>query len=344
MHSLDLETGNTSLRNVSQLPEPIQPCFNFTETQQRLSLADPNIADLVASKSASKEFFYGIEIMAHNESKVTCVDFNLFLPLLPTFVSIVWSKQFSESIHTSTMNQVANMQLIPYLNSRISAMPHLALYRMSQKHLDEFLALNLTNVLVVRGDQLDTDQEYHYSYQVVEYLRRARGDKISIAVGGYPEGYTSLAPENQDKDLNIKYLKMKVDAGANFIITQLCYSGDKIVEFIRDARSAGIKVPIVLGMVVPDYFGIYQIIERVTGVHLPPEEREELEKIQDDNDKVKDYFVQLTVRNIQHVIDADLGIYGIQFFTMNRFQSVLDVLRELRSRNILKTPAADHSV
>lgn len=137
---------------------------------------------------------------------------------------------------------------------------------------------------------------------------------------------------------------LQVDVGASFIITQLCYTGDKIVEFIRDARSAGITVPIVIGMVVPDCFVRYVTIERITGVRLPPEEREEVVKIQHDDDKVKDYFVQLTVRNIQQVIDADLGIYGIQFFTLNRFESVLDVLRELRSRNVLKEPSTDNSV
>ncbi|XP_034481406.1 methylenetetrahydrofolate reductase 1-like [Drosophila innubila] len=344
MHTLDLGTGNTSLRPISDLPEAVQPCFSFTKSQLELSLTDPNIADLVANKTASKEFFYGIEIMAHNEGKITCVDFNLFLPLLPTFVSIVWSRQFSESIRSSTMKQVASMQLIPYLNSHISAMPHLSLYRLSEKLLDEFLALNFTNVLVVRGDQTHDDQEYKYAYQVVEYLRRARGDKISIAVGGYPEGYTSLTTEPQDKVQNIRFLKRKVDAGANFIISQLCYSGDKIVEFIRDARSGGITVPILIGMVVPDSFGKYENLEKITGVRLPPEERDELEKIQYDNNKVKDFFVQLTVRNIQHVMDVGLGIYGIQFFTLNRFESVLDVLRELRTRNILKEPSTGNSV
>lgn len=175
MHTLDLETGNTSLRPVSDLPVAVSQCFNFTKSQLGLTLTDPSIADLVANKTADKEFFYGIEIMTQTEGNVSCVDFNMFLPLLPTFISIVWSKQFSETIHSSAMNQVANMQLIPYLNSRIPAMPHLSLYRLSQKYLDEFLALNLNNVLVVRGDQVDEDQEYSYAYQVVEYLRRARG-------------------------------------------------------------------------------------------------------------------------------------------------------------------------
>jgi len=97
-------------------------------------------------------------------------------------------------------------------------------------------------------------------------------------------------------------------------------------------------------MVVPDSFGKYLIIEGITKVRLPPEERNEVEKIQHDNAKVKDYFVQLTVRNIQQVMDADLGVYGIQFFTLNRYASIVDVLRELRTRGILNDPSTDNSV
>jgi len=198
MHTLDL--GNTTgLRPVSSLPEGIQSCFSFTSSQQELSLTDPNIADLVARKTANKEFFYGIEILAHNEGKVTCVDFNLFLPILPSLISIVWSKQFSESIRSTNMNQITSMQMIPHLNTRISAMPHLSLYRLTQKDLDAFLALNLTNVLVIRGDFLHEEQEYRYAYQVVEYLRRARGSK-------YFSTYLFPISEMRLRYFQIKYL------------------------------------------------------------------------------------------------------------------------------------------
>ncbi|KAH8370781.1 hypothetical protein KR093_004953 [Drosophila rubida] len=335
MHPSDLGTTNGII--ASPLPASIEPCFKFTDDQQALSLANPSIAHLAAHKAAHQEFFYGIEITAQNQGKTHCVDFHDFLPLLPSFISFVWLKQFSDAVHQSGhFKNVASMQLIPQLHSHIAAMPHLSLYRLTQQNLDAFAALNLGNVLVVRGDSLDEQQEYRYAYQVVEHLRRARGDNISIAVGGYPEGYTSLTKEAPDHTQNMKYLKLKIDAGANLIITQLCYSGEKIVQFVRDARSAGITAPILVGIVVPHSYGNYLIIERITGVSLSPEARGELVQLSKDDSKVKDYFVQLMVRNIEHVLNAGLGIYGFQFFTLNHFEPIVEVLRELRSRGIPK--------
>ncbi|XP_060657091.1 methylenetetrahydrofolate reductase (NADPH)-like [Drosophila nasuta] len=338
MHPIDLATTN-SLRPTSPLPASIQPCFKFTGDQQELT---PSIAELVAQKTAQKEFFYGIEIMAQNEGKAHCVDFHDFLPLLPSFISFVWLKQFTDAIRrTGNFDDVTSIQLIPQLNSHIAAMPHLSLYRLTQQHVDAFAALNLSNVLVVRGDSLDEQQDYRYAYQVVEYLRRVRGDNISIAVGGYPEGYTSLTSDAPNKTQDMKYLKQKIDVGANLIITQLCYSGDKIIEFIKDARSAGITAPILVGIIVPYSFSNYQIIERITGVRLSPEARIEVEQLSSDDTKVKNYFVQLMVRIIQQILEADLGIYGIQFFTLNHIEPTVEVLRELRLRGIPKETAAD---
>ncbi|KAH8299479.1 hypothetical protein KR044_001750, partial [Drosophila immigrans] len=329
MHPIDLATTASIIS--SPLPESIQPCFTFTSAQQKLSLKDPMIADVVIENEAHGVFFYGIEVIAQNNSRAHCVNFNDFLPLLPSFISFVWLKQFSNSLrHNANIEDVTSLQLIPQLSSHIAAMPHLALYRLAQKDLEAFAALNLSSVLVVRGDSLDEDQDYRYAYQVVEYLRRARGDKISIAVGGYPEGYTSLTSDAPDTAQNMKYLKQKIDVGANLIITQLCYSSAKITQFVRDARSAGISVPIVVGIVVPYSFANYLVIERVTGVRLSSKARAEVELLSSDDAKVKDYFVELMVRNIQEVLDAGLGIFGFQFFTLNRIEPVLEVLRELQ--------------
>ncbi|XP_051860822.1 methylenetetrahydrofolate reductase-like isoform X2 [Drosophila albomicans] len=296
----------------------IKPYFEFTDDQKEHCLNDPNIAEIVKEKSKRKEFFYGIEIPLKMDLN-TCLDFKMFLPQMPEFMSIVWTKQFSDAIRSASMAKLPNIQT----------------------HLNDFLDLNLNNVLVIRGDHVEEGQEYNYAYEAVKYLRAARGNRLAIAVAGYPEGYTNLQVGPRNKALDIEYLKLKIDIGANLIITQLCYSAEKIIELIKDARIAGITVPILVGIIVPYSFSNYQIIERITGVRLSPEARIEVEQLSSDDTKVKDYFVQLMVRIIQQILEADLGIYGIQFFTLNHFEPVVEVLRELRSKGIPKNSKAD---
>ncbi|KAH8371764.1 hypothetical protein KR093_008792 [Drosophila rubida] len=330
------EAGDSTM-NAPKLPwAKFNPCFEFTDAQKQLCLGDPNIADIIAEKTARKEFFYGIETRALSKRLTACLDFNMFLPQVPDFISIVWTRRFSEALEVTTMRNLPNIQMIPILTPHIPAMPHLTVHRVTQKDLNDFCDLNLSNVLVLRGDHFAEGQEYNYAYEAVKYLRCVRGKSLAIAVAGYPEGYTNLQVGPRDKAVDIEYLKMKIDAGANLIITQLCYSGEKIVQFVRDARSAGITAPILVGSVVPHSFCNYLNIERLTGVSLSPEGRGEMVQLSNDDSKVKDYFVQLMVRNIEHVLNAGLGIYGFQFFTLNHFEPIVEVLRKLCSRGIPK--------
>ncbi|EDW70912.1 5,10-methylenetetrahydrofolate reductase [Drosophila virilis] len=339
MHSVDTvgaQHFGTNLSDVPPVAPIIEPCFQFTPEQKASAGQQPYISDLVTSKTARGEFFYGIEITGQSKGKPTCVDFNGFLPVLPTFISIVWLPQYW---NVMPIERVETLQLIRNLETHIPAMPHLSLFRQTKERIDEFLALNFRNMLAVRGDKTHEDQVYRYSHQLVEHARRVRGVNISIAVAGHPQGYAG-GPQGLAE--SIEMLKKKIDNGADFIITQLCYSPETIVEFLRGARNAGIQTPIMVGVVVPDSFKSYALIEMISKISLPAEARAEVEKYQNDDAKVKSYFVQLALRTIQQVLDANLGVHGIQFYTLNRFGSVQDVLCELRKLGILKeTPPKD---
>lgn len=119
-------------------------------------------------------------------------------------------------------------------------------------------------------------------------------------------------------------------------MTQVCFSVDKILSFIRNTRSAGIEAPIILGIMVPHTYKRYLAIQRITSVHLPPELLCKLEEIKHDDAKTEAFFVQLVVDTIENVLHSDLGVYGVQFYTLNTFPPVIKVLCELRRLGILK--------
>ncbi|XP_023173353.2 methylenetetrahydrofolate reductase 2-like [Drosophila hydei] len=330
MHTLE-PNGTRSF--AGDLSKRLLDCFQFTPEQLAGRGEQPYISDLVSDKVARGEFFYGIEITAQSGGKLTCVDFNRFQPILPTLISIVWLCHYWD---VTPMERVDSLQMIRHLEQYIPAMPHFSIYMMTKERIDEFLALNFKNLLAVRGNRWDDNQFYTYGYQLVEHARRARKSNLTIAIPGYPLCHVGSDRRSSDMLKNLEHLKQKIDNGADLIITQMCYSAELLVEYLRCVRNAGIVTPIMVGVVVPESLKSYKTIQAITSIELPAEKRAELRKVESDNAKVREYFVQLALGLIQKVLDAKLDVYGVQFYTMNRFGGVHEVLNRLQQMGILK--------
>ncbi|EDW94119.1 methylenetetrahydrofolate reductase 1 [Drosophila yakuba] len=340
MHAIQVPAGGSPLPAAAT---SYIPCVTFAPGQNESGMAEQRIGTLVAERTAQRRLFYGIELLASGPGgRPTCLDFHHFLPLLPTFVSVVWLGQRYWDVEP--VGQVESLQLAQHLATRIPVLPHVSAYRMSRQRLDQFLELNFSSVLAVRGDQVHEEQEFLISQPMVEQSRRQRGENISVCVPGYPEGYTSLGDMPQNAAKNMQFLKAKIDAGADCIITQICYRPEVIVQFVKDCRAAGIAVPIVVGLMSHESFRSYSMIEQIAGVQLPDDLRAELDQLhsahvkdmKSGQDLIRRFFVGLTVRTVRHVLDADVGIWGFHFFTLNRFKPVQAVLQELRDLNLLK--------
>ncbi|TMW41186.1 hypothetical protein DOY81_013733 [Sarcophaga bullata] len=163
---------------------------------------------LIADKVQNKEFFYGIEISATNSYPNTLLDYRTFGPVLPLFTSIIWLS--AEYWSVKNIEEVESIKLARKLEPHSVVLPHFSCYRLQQSRLEEFLKLNFSNILTVRGDFYDQDQEYKYSGDLVKTIRELRGDSVTIGVGGYPEGHPECASIDQDIDNLFK----KVQAGS----------------------------------------------------------------------------------------------------------------------------------
>lgn len=86
--------------------------------------------------------------------------------------------------------------------------------------------------------------ELNYATELVQHIRKEYGDYFVIGVAGYPTGH----PEAKDYEDDLKHLKEKVDAGAEFIITQLFFRPSVFLKFVEDCRKIGIRVPIIPGV------------------------------------------------------------------------------------------------
>lgn len=211
---------------------------------------------------------------------------------------------------------------------------HLTCTNMAMDKLDMALKRakeeGLQNILALRGDP-PLGQErwtaieggFNNAVDLVRYIRQKYGNHFGISVAGYPEGHIE---SNHNNDL--KYLKEKVDAGADFIVTQLFYNVPRFLQWVKECRDIGITCPILPG-IMPIH--TYQSFVRMTDfckTDVPQHIRDALEPIKGDDEAVKNYGIQLGIEMCKQLLDA--GTPGVHFYTLNLEKSVMSILEGLQ--------------
>ena len=196
--------------------------------------------------------------------------------------------------------------------------------------LDEMRAAGVENVLALRGDPPDGQTEWtktegglEYSTELAQLI--AENYDFSIGAACFPE----VHPEAPDLDSDIAFLKRKVEAGARFLITQLFFDNELYFDFVREARAAGIDVPIIPGiMPVTGYAQVKRFTERC-GASIPALYERELAARADDPDAVKDLGVAYATLQCADLLAR--GAPGIHFYTLNRSPATRSILAALRA-------------
>jgi len=177
------------------------------------------------------------------------------------------------------------------------------------------------NILALRGDPpLGQDEwEGHedgftYAKELVQHIRKTHGDYFCISVAGFPEGHIEA---KDGEEAEMQRLKDKIDAGADFIFTQMFYDYEIFDSWVRKVRKAGITCPIVPGiMPIQNYGGFSRAVARFH-TKVPQFFYDALEPIKEDDVKVRDVGTMLVGEMCRKIIDSDLGIKGLHIYTMN---------------------------
>ncbi|KAE9039967.1 putative methylenetetrahydrofolate reductase [Phytophthora rubi] len=250
--------------------------------------------------------------------------------LEPLFCDMTWGAGGSSA--QLTLELSANAQKL----SGLEMLMHMTCTNMAEadirKALDQAKAAGIRNILALRGDPVrgatsfdECDRGFSHAVDLVRYMREHYGDHFCIGVAGYPEGHV----ESSDKKADVQYLKEKVDAGADFVITQLFYDVQVFVDFVKECRAVGITVPIIPGIMPIQNYGGFERMTAFCNTFVPQEVRKALEPIKDNDEAVKDYGVQLGITMSQQLIDA--GVPGLHFYTLNLERSVRRILEGLSS-------------
>jgi methylenetetrahydrofolate reductase (NADPH) len=194
--------------------------------------------------------------------------------------------------------------------------------------LDQLDAGGVHNVLALRGDPPADDPDFvppsdgfKYANELVEYIAERGG--FSIGAACCPE----VHPEAVDAETDLANLKRKVDAGTNFLVSQLFLDNAKFFDFVERARAADISIPIVPGiMPIATVAGI----RRMAGMNstaIPDELEAELQRVEGDDDATYALGVRWATMQCEDLLAR--GINGIHFYTLNRSPATREIYQSL---------------
>jgi methylenetetrahydrofolate reductase (NADPH) len=246
----------------------------------------------------------------------------------PEFIHITWNAGGFTSDTTLELCTIA--QSVYGLETCM----HLTCTNMPREKIDHALnaakEAGIQNILALRGDPprgvdnwTSVDTGFSYAVDLVKYIRKKYGDYFCIAVAGYPEGH----PDNPDKSKEMEYLQQKIDAGADYIVTQLFYDADIYLNWVKDVRAAGIDAPILPGLMIIQNYGSFSRRTVSYGTKVPQHIHDALEPIKDDDQAVKDYGIQMMIDMCEKLRAG--GVDGLHFYTMNLERSTRMILEGL---------------
>lgn len=198
----------------------------------------------------------------------------------------------------------------------IKAMAHLPCINYTKeeivKILDEFKNHNITNILALRGDinpNIEPKNDFKHACDLIQFIKQ-HGD-FHISGACYPEGHLESESLAQD----IKYLKYKVDCGAEHLISQLFFDNNSFYDFKEKCEIANIKVPIEAGiMPVTNKKQIERMIS-LCGASLPRKFTKMMQKYEDSPEAIRDAGIAYAIDQIIDLVAN--GVDGIHLYTMN---------------------------
>lgn len=228
----------------------------------------------------------------------------------------------------------------------VDTVPHIICGGFSKEETENALIdldfLGIDNVLLLQGDAIKTEPKFvpeedghKYAsdllYQVKELnkglyldedLENANPTNFCIGVAGYPEKH--FAAPNLKSDM--KYLKLKVDMGAEYIVTQMFFDNQKYFDFVKNCREAGIEVPIIPGLKPITTKGQITTLPRVFYIDVPEDLSEAVDACKD-NEEAKQVGIEWTTQQSKELMEY--GVPVLHYYSMGRSNPIYQIAKEL---------------
>ncbi|MEM7011291.1 MAG: methylenetetrahydrofolate reductase [NAD(P)H] [Verrucomicrobiota bacterium] len=258
----------------------------------------------------------------------------------PSFVSVTYGAGGS----TRDLTHKLVVKIIT--ETSLQAVPHLTCVCHGQEELREIIegyaAAGVGNILALGGDpprdKPDYDRNadaFQHAAGLVSFIKEINGSGkhphpsgFGIGVAGFPEGHP--ATPNRMKEL--EYLKAKVEAGADYIVTQLFFDNHDFYDFRERCELAGINVPIIAGiMPITSTKGMARMAELAAGAKFSAKLLRALDRAGDDEKSVERVGIHHATEQCRDLLDNDVA--GIHFYTLNKSMATREIYANLGLRS-----------
>jgi methylenetetrahydrofolate reductase (NADPH) len=249
------------------------------------------------------------------------------MPLSPSYVSVTYGAG------GSTRDRTCDLIMRIKKETDLTVVSHLTCVGSTREDIKSILgnysATGVDNILALRGDLPKDQKEYqkpdngfHYAADLVRFIKD-NFPGMCVGVAGFPEGH----PEMPNRLKEIEYLKAKIDAGADYIVTQLFFDNRDFYDYCERCVLAGITVPVVAGiMPITTREGMTRMAELAAGARIPARLLKAVARAQDD-DYVEKVGVHWATEQVSDLVDHDVS--GIHFYTLNSSDATLKIYESL---------------
>ena len=229
----------------------------------------------------------------------------------------------------------------------VEVVPHLICGGVTKEEieskLDNLAFMGINNIVALRGDSMSGEKRftptpggYRYANELIEGIRKYQGSNsyrrsrgleaddryFCIGVGAYPEKHF----EAPNIETDIANLKKKVDAGADYIITQMFFDNQIYYDFVAKCREAGITVPIIPGLKPLSTARQVEVLPESFSLDIPVELTQEIAKAGGDKAKVYQIGTEWCTMQSKDLIAH--GVPAVHFYTMGKSDNIVSILRE----------------
>ncbi|MBN1561406.1 methylenetetrahydrofolate reductase [NAD(P)H] [candidate division KSB1 bacterium] len=253
------------------------------------------------------------------------------MPLKPSWVSVTYGAG------GSTRDRTHDLVMRIQKETNLTAVAHLTCVGSSQDEIagiiDRYVKNDVLNILALGGDPPKDIPDwkpqpdgFRYAGELVGFIKQQH-PQLSVGVAGFPEGH----PATPNRLMEIDHLKDKVDAGADYIITQLFFDNRDYYDFCERCEIAGIRVPIIAGiMPVLTKKGMYRMAELAAGARLPARLLKLISRA-DSDDYVAKAGIHWASEQVRDLLDNEAR--GIHFFTLNKSRATIQIYESLGVRS-----------
>ncbi|XP_065506006.1 methylenetetrahydrofolate reductase (NADPH) isoform X2 [Caloenas nicobarica] len=242
----------------------------------------------------------------------------------PLFIDVTWHPAGDPASDKETSSMIIANTAVNYCG--LETILHMTCCNQTKDditvNLQKAKRLGLKNIMALRGDPIGEEWEeeadgFNYAVDLVKHIRNEFDDYFDVCVAGYPKGH----PEAESYEADLRRLKEKVLAGADFIITQLFFRSETFLKFMKDCQAIGITCPI-----IPGIFPIQLV--KLSKLEVPQEIKDVIEPIKDNDAAIRNYGVELAVSMCRELLDSGM-VHGLHFYTLNREVATTEVLKRL---------------